>query len=100
MSSTALQKAVERLVASEPGWSAFEQKPPVGARPGTVSTGRPASSQASTALEFVEQDYAQREFFAERTVTSSDGIFEIAWRPTRAIHGAAGQRIELKEPPA
>lgn len=102
MAASELQKAVDKLIKREPGWKQATTPPKVGPRPGTVSTGRPASAPGAggATLTFVEQDYALRETYDERVLASSDGVFEIAWRPTKKIIGEAGGVIELKEPPA
>lgn len=102
MSASDFKKAVEKLIRREPRWRAATAAPVVGRRPGTVSTGRPASAPGSVgaALTFVEIDYAQREHYTERTAPTSDGIFEVAWRPTKKLYGQGGATIELKEPPA
>lgn len=95
--SSLLQDAIDRLKAAEPGWKAFDRKPAVGAKPGNVSTGRPASGKSAT-LE--ESDAALRTYFATRTLTSSDGLFSIEWAPIQTISLVSGGVFEFKEPPA
>lgn len=99
-SSGPLQDAIKKLVKQEPGWKAFDKKPAVGARPGTIGTGRPAAAGDVGAGSFVEVDYAQREYYAERSVVSTDGVFSIVYKPAKKLRGENGMTLELKEPPA
>lgn len=98
--SSELQKAIEKLVAREPRWKAFEQKPTVGARPGTVATGRPASAAAAGAAASQEEDsYEAREHYPERELKSSDGLITFMWRPPKSILLKDGSRDIYQEPP-
>lgn len=94
-----LQNAVDRLIKSEPGWKQFDKKPPVGARPGAVSTGRAAGSTSGSAQSLVEADASKREFYAPRTVTTSDGLFTIEQPVIKKIILMGGGSIEFQEPP-
>lgn len=98
--SSLLQDAVERLLKKEKGWGQFQPKPAVGARPGVVGTGLPASSAGGAAGSFVEASFEQREYHAERQVTSSDGVFVMRYKPIKKIVGDDGRTLEFKEPPA
>lgn len=98
--SSELQKAIEKLVAREPRWKAFEQKPTVGARPGTVATGRPASAAAAGAASQEEDSYEAREHYPERELKSSDGLITFMWRPPKSILLKDGSRDIYQEPPA
>lgn len=99
--SSELQKAIEKLVAREPKWKAFEQKPTVGAKPGAVATGRPASAAGPAAAASQEEDsYEGREYFPERELKSSDGLITFAWRPIKSILLKDGSRMIYQEPPA
>lgn len=99
MAASELQKAVEKLVKREPGWKAFEPPPNVGARPGEVSKGRPASSSPSSAATLEESDAALREYFSARMLTSSDGLFTIEVRPIKKIVLVGNGAFIFKEPP-
>lgn len=92
-----LQKAVERLVAKEPGWQQVATKPTVGARPAVRSTGRPSSSGG--AFEFDEKSFETREYWPVRQVASSDGIFTIELEPIKRIKLKSGDYATFAEPP-
>ena len=74
-----LDKAVEKLTKREKGWAKFSRPPAVGARPGTVTTGRPSTTSSTSSSPFAEKDYAQREHYADRALTSSDGVFTLIY---------------------
>lgn len=99
-SASELQKAVDRLIKSEPGWKAFDPKPPVGAKPGGVSKGRAAGNPSGSAQSLVEADASKREFYAPRTITTSDGLFTIEQPVIKKIILIGGGSIEFQEPPA
>jgi hypothetical protein len=100
-SASPLQDAINRLTEREPVWKQFQPKPPVGAKPGARSTGRPSSSSAgSGGAGFDEADAALREYYAPRTLTSSDGIFTISWQPIKSILLEGDVRATFKDPPA
>ena len=103
MAASELQKAVEKLIKTEPGWKAFEPVAPVGGRAGAVSTGRPSSASPTSAplsptLE--ESDAALREYFGARLLTSSDGLFTIELRPIKKIVLTGDGALIFKDPPA
>ena len=95
-----LQNAIDRLIKNEPGWKRFEKKPSVGAKPGAVSTGRAAGSTGGSAQSLVEADASKREFYAPRTITTSDGLFTIEQPAIKKIILIGGGAIEFQEPPA
>ena len=92
-----LKAALESLVGATAGWSPLEKIPPVGRRPGSIGVGSAAGTSAGSD-SFVEEDYAAREHYAERVLRTSDGVFSIAWKPTKRLFGKGGTTIELKEP--
>lgn len=99
-SASELQKAIERLMQRERGWQQFKPLPSAGARPGGVGTGLPASASGGAAGSFVEASFEQREYHAERQITSSDGLFVMRYRPIKKVVGDDARTLEFKEPPA
>ena len=99
-SASELQRAIERLLQKEKGWGEFAPKPAVGARPGGVGTGLPASASGGAAGSFVEADFDQREYHTERQIASTDGIFVMRYRPIKKVVGDDARTLEFKEPPA
>ena len=95
-----LDKAVEKLTTREKGWAKFRRLPAAGARPGTVTTGRPSTTSSTSSSPFAEKDYAQREHYADRALTSSDGVFTLVWSPIKSILLEGNVRATFKEPPA
>lgn len=95
-----LEKAIERLTKKERGWEQFKPAPQVGGRPGTRTTGRPSASGGGAAGSFVEADAALREYYDERQVASTDGVFVLRFKPIKKIVGDDGRALEFKEPPA
>ena len=99
-STSALQSALRKLVGGdEQGGARLDKLPPVGPRPGGVGSGRPASAGSSAGWGFVEADYAKREHYPDRAVTTPDGIFSIVWAPTKKMIGTDGSTFQLAEPP-
>lgn len=95
-----LEKAVKRLVDKQPGWKAFDKRPAVGGRPGAVTTGRPASAgQTTGAVVLEETDYALREYWAPRTLQSSDGLFVWHEEPIKRIVLTDGAQFLFDDPP-
>lgn len=99
MAKSELQKAVEKLILKGPGWVPAPAKPNVGPRPGTVSTGRPASAVTRSGFAFEEKDADKREYYAARMLSSSDGVFQISWQPIKSILLEGGGRATFKDPP-
>ena len=99
-SASELQRAIERLMQKEKGWGQFVAPPAVGARPGGIGTGLPASAGGSAAGSFVETDFEQREYHAERQIASTDGIFVMRYRPIKKVVGEDARTLEFKDPPA
>ena len=97
--SSELQKAVDRLREAEPRWKAFDKKPQVGGRSGSVSTGRGAGNAASS-VDLVESDASLREYYDPRTLTTSDGLFTIEQPVIKKIFLVGGGTFEFQEPPA
>lgn len=96
-----LEEAINKLVRKEPGWAKFVQKPSVGARAGGVTVGTPGAAPGGTGGQiFDEADFAQREYWPERTLLSSDGYFSFSYRPIRSILLEDGTRATFEEPTA
>ncbi|MBS0473876.1 MAG: hypothetical protein JSR28_01855 [Proteobacteria bacterium] len=93
-----LQKAVDKLIAREPGWKEFTKKAPLGAKPGATSTGRPASAGKGV-QEFVEADATLREYYDWRSAVSSDGLWSIEYREPKKLVLIGGGSIQFDEPP-
>lgn len=100
LGASELEKALKRLVDKPPGWSAFDKRPAVGGRPGAVTTGRPASAgQSGAAVALEESDYALREYWAPRTLQSSDGLFVWHEEPIKRIVLTDGVPFLFADPP-
>lgn len=97
-STGALKDAIKKLVEDAPGWKKFEKQPAVGGRTSSIGTGRPAAAGGG-AGGFVEVDYSKREYYAERTVVSTDGIFALVYKPAKKLVGENSMTLEFKEPP-
>ena len=80
-----LEKAVDKLIRREKGWSEFKRPAAVGARPGAVTTGRPSASGSQSAAAFEESDYLLREYWPDRLLTSTDGLFTWYEQPIKKI---------------
>lgn len=98
MTATTLQQAARRLVSQKAAFEAIKRAPPKGARAGERTTGRPASA-AGASNTFVESDAALREYFAQTSLTSTDGIFTIEVRPIKKVYLNGGGVLEFKNPP-
>lgn len=94
-----LERAIDRLVRPEQGVPRFEPAPAVGPRPGAVTTGRPSSS-GGVGGAFAEKDYSKREYYSDRSMTSSDGIITIVWSPIKSLLLTSNDLATFKEPPA
>lgn len=100
-SSNALQDAIRKLVEKDPKWKAFDKKPAVGERQGSIGTGHPAAAAGTGGSgSFVESSYASREYWPTRTLHTSDGVFSFEWAPVKKMLGKGGVTFEPAEPPA
>lgn len=97
MSSSDLREAGLRLLGGGRGFESLKPVPVKGARPGAVSTGRPASARNS-AQDLAESDYAQREYWSAVTLTSTDGIFTLQVQPIKKIALEDGAVFTFKQP--
>ena len=101
MSAGNLQDALGRLVGEPPGFEPLAPSPAVGERPGAVAVGRPGSSSGNAAPgALAEKDAAAREYYAQRSMTSSDGIITIVWTPIKSVLMEDDTRATFKDPPA
>ena len=101
MTAAVLQDALKRLVLEPDGARLPDAPPPVGAQAREVSTGRPASAAAPAAGGgggFAESDYALRQYWPARTLTSSDGIFSVSVQPIRSLALVGGGQATFAEP--
>ena len=98
MNAAEIEKQLRRLL--EKGPPRFEPLPPsavpAGA-PGSVSRGAPSGGQQIT-LE--ESDASQREYWAARTIRTSDGLLSIEIEPIKSRLLTSGQRDYYANPPA
>lgn len=93
-----LDKAVKRLSIAEPGWKAATTPPAKGAKPGSISTGRPASGKAGGGTSLDESDYTLREHWPSVDITSTDGFFVIQVEPIKSIALEGGGAFTFKQP--
>ena len=94
-----LDKAIDKLIKREKGWEAFKQAPAVGARPGTVTTGRPSSTGGTGGGAFAERDYTAREYWPERELArTTDGLFVFLGQPIKSISLEGGGNATFMEP--
>ncbi|MFT3758422.1 hypothetical protein [Thauera sp.] len=91
-SSSELQRAIDRLLKKEPGWKNFIPKPAVGARPGGIGTGQPASG-GSTGVTLEERDASLRTYHAGRPLRSVNGILTFIEEPIESITLVDGKMI-------
>ena len=100
-SSDDLQKALEKLLRGGGGWAPFEKKQPVGGRLGGLGVGLPSSGTGGGGGGgFAESDASLREYYADRVITTSDGVFTSVERHIKSIALAGGGRATFDEPPA
>lgn len=98
-SASELDKAIEKLTQREKGWAQFKAAPSVGARPGTVTTGRPSSTGGTGGGAFAESDYTAREYWPERELArTTDGLFVFLGQPIKSIALEGGGTATFKEP--
>ena len=86
--SSELQKAVDRLIKTEPGWKEATRPPARGGKAGSTSTGRPTAGQS--AISLIEPDASAREYWAPRTLRSTDGVLTIEVAPIKTVVFADG----------
>ena len=94
--SSALEKALQRLLEREPGWKHFGQPEPKGARPAAVGVGVPATSGQGGAFD--EKDAALRTYYPVKTLISTDGLFTLQIEPIKSIRLVSGDDAKFKEP--
>lgn len=97
-STSELQKAVDKLIQREPRWKEFTQKPGIGPKPGSTSTGRPASGGKST-QDLIEADAALREYYDWRSALSSDGLWSFEYREPKKLVLVGNGSMQFQEPP-
>ena len=95
-----LQKEYQKLIEKSPAWKAAVTPPAKGAKPGSVSTGRPAAtSGGGSSAAFEESDYGLREYWASRAVAvSSDGLLVSYAEPIKSVALVGGTAATFKEP--
>ncbi len=63
----------------------------------------PPSGSGNIASPLTETDYADREFFGDHTMTTTDGVFTFVWNPIKTTKFLDANDkavvIEYKEPP-
>lgn len=93
-----LEKALRRLVEQSPnGWAKFQKPEAKGARPGTVGTGVPAAA-GTTSAGFEEEDAALRTYWPAKTLTSTDGLFQLQVEPIKTIRLRSGDTATFDNP--
>lgn len=91
MIASLLYAAVNRIRDREPGWKAFDRPmPPASAIPAKRGAGVPgagASNRATggIASPLTEPSASARTYHAQRTVQSSDGVFQVRIAPVKQI---------------
>jgi hypothetical protein len=96
--SSALEKALQRLLEREPGWKNFIRPENKGARPAAVGTGLPATSEQQRGGAFEEEDAALRTYYPVKTLTSTDGLFTLQIEPIKSIRLSSGDDAKFAEP--
>ncbi|WP_068634723.1 hypothetical protein [Thauera butanivorans] len=96
--SSALEKALQRLLEREPGWKHFVRPEAKGARPAAVGTGVPADGGAQGGGVFDEADAALRTYYPARTLTSTDGLFTFRIEPIKSLRLTSGHNATFKDP--
>ncbi len=97
MSGADLRDAGRRLTGDGRAFQALKPAPGKGGKPGTVSTGRPASGGGQT-TGFAESDYTQRQYWPAVTLTSTDGIFTLQVEPIKQLSLDSGAVFTFKQP--
>ncbi len=79
MAKTELQKAIDKLVAREPGWKEFLKPAPAASSIGpSIGVGKPKGGQSAAGGgggDLTERSFAERTYYADKFVKSSDGLF-------------------------
>lgn len=96
---TPLQQALARLLARDPAWRrALPPADPLGAvaraRGVALSTEQQGGGSA-----FAEADASKREYWAARTLTTTDGLFTFEVEPIKSILLVSGDRATFADPP-
>lgn len=98
-SSRDLQDALGQLLGRGEGWKPFDPKQPVGGRVGGIGTGTP-SDGSGVSGSFTELDASRREYYADRVLATTDGVFTSVERHIKSILLVGGERATFEEPPA
>lgn len=98
-SAAAVADAISRLAGSGPGFEPLAPAAAKGAKPGKISSGRPAETATATASGGSEElDYAQREYYAARPLATTDGVFVFMREPIKSVLMVGNYRDRYKEP--
>ena len=96
-SSNDLQQALDQLLGRRSqGWTPFDPKQPVGGRVGGIGIGSPSSAVSGS---FTELDASRREYYADRVLATTDGVFTSVERHIKSILLVGGERATFDEPP-
>ena len=100
MSSAELSKLIDKISRPTPGWEPLAPSSPVGARPGEVAVGRPASSSTAGGLSLTEEDASTRQYYeTPYFLRTSDGILAFEVLPIRRINLRGNIPFVFAEPP-
>ena len=94
-SAAAVADAISRLAGSGPGFEPLAPAAAKGAKPGKISSGRPAETASGGSEEL---DYAQREYYAARPLATTDGVFVFMREPIKSVLMVGNYRDRYKEP--
>ena len=102
--SNELVGALERLLGKKEGWAKLDDRPAVGGRPGGLGVGLPGSppsvgSFAPSVGSFEESDASLRTHHAARTITTSDGLISVEYKPIHEVQLVGGGVLVFKDPP-
>lgn len=80
------------------GREALQPKAPQGAKPPVVGVGRTPASGSGSGGEMQETSVADREYWTDETVTSTDGAFTWIVKPIKRVKLTSGGSIRFAEP--
>ncbi len=95
--SNELVGALERLLGKKEGWAKLDDRPAVGGRPGGLGVGLPGSPPSVGSFE--ESDASLRTHHAARTITTSDGLISVEYKPIHEVQLVGGGVLVFKDPP-
>lgn len=95
--SKSLQK-IGAVDGAEGSHQPLVPKPAQGKKPAVVGKGAPAATAAGSDGSFVETAFADRTYWPDETVSSTDGVFTLILKPIKKVSLQGGGSIQFADP--